>query len=232
MALYRVHEDSLPRLLRLPESGMGFQVVRAGTISGTERCWLVLSATRALAIGRNEGAERWLTTRGAYDWFTDFASGQATETTRLINPELLIYRTEVGKTYVSGDAVQLALPVRSALVKKTRTKAGDWFFRFSASREDLRVDQRTGAWSPGTYGTTRTDRPLSPSGFAAVGRYALPNDQPASHVYAISPPAGTPIHIGTVAPAYGQAGGGVEIFFPEGAAHAGEVVARSELPDE
>jgi hypothetical protein len=52
-----------------------------------------------------------------------------------------------------------------------------------------------------------------PTGFVAVGRFALPNNLPASYRYEIEAPGSTPVDFGTLAPAFGQAGGGVEAYF-------------------
>jgi hypothetical protein len=63
----------------------------------------------------------------------------------------------------------------------------------------------------GTYLTTDRDRQYANTGFAVVGRYALPIPIPASNVFEYELPSGTTLAIGTVLPNYGQAGGGVEI---------------------
>ncbi len=56
-----------------------------------------------------------------------------------------------------------------------------------------------------------------PSGFAASGRYALPNPAAARYVYIVVPGAGHAIDGGTVRPAHHQSGGGVEVKFVNGA---------------
>jgi hypothetical protein len=61
----------------------------------------------------------------------------------------------------------------------------------------------------------------------------MPNTLPASHHYQIEVPAGNAAHFGTVAPAFGQAGGGVEAYFPNAVTNATVPSTRpSELPDE
>jgi len=64
-----------------------------------------------------------------------------------------------------------------------------------------------------TYATTDSDHPLVTSGFAAVGRYALPNVLSAFYRYQIAAPKSTSVTTGTVAPAFTQFGGGVEALF-------------------
>jgi len=53
-----------------------------------------------------------------------------------------------------------------------------------------------------------------------MGRFALPNNLPASYRYEIEAPVGTAVDFGTVAPALGQAGGGVEAYFSKAIANA------------
>jgi hypothetical protein len=68
-----------------------------------------------------------------------------------------------------------------------------------------------GQLTAGTYLTSQTDAAHADSGFGAVGRYALPLPLPVVHVIQYELPAGTTIEIGTVAPNFGQSGGGVEV---------------------
>ena len=72
-----------------------------------------------------------------------------------------------------------------------------------------------------------------PTGFVAVGKFALPNNRPASDHYEIEAPAGTAVDFGTVAPAFGQAGGGVEAYFARAGTNAKSPPAiHPLLPDE
>lgn len=105
----------------------------------------------------------------------------------------------------------------STLVKKAKLKKDRKFYRYSASNPDRRVDPKTGNLKAGSYAVPESEVPFIPTGFAAVGRLALPFLQPASHKYEIRAASGTDVEFGTVAPAFGQAGGGVEAYFVRGA---------------
>lgn len=63
------------------------------------------------------------------------------------------------------------------------------------------------------------------SGVAAIARFALPTPIPAVYAYPIVPKGAMlgNLEFGPVAPAFGQAGGGVEVEFLKGLA-AGSVV--------
>ena len=68
----------------------------------------------------------------------------------------------------------------------------------------------------GTYATTYNDIRMVPSGFAAVGRYALPNPLSSKYAYVILTDT-VPQIVGTTVPNFGQAGGGVDVLFKNGA---------------
>ena len=121
----------------------------------------------------------------------------------------------------------------SSLVKRDTLKANRVFYRYSAFNPDKRVDPVTGSFLPGTYAAPESEVLFVPTGFLAVGRFALPNVLPASFRYEIMAPVGTVVDFGTVAPAYGQSGGGVEAYFASAVTNATAPPAPvAKLPDE
>jgi hypothetical protein len=95
------------------------------------------------------------------------------------------------------------------------TQTNDVFYICEHWLVSRRVLMRTGDILSGTYGFPSSDLPLVPTGFAAVGRYALPNLPPACRRYEIRPPSGYTIKCGAAVQLCGQAGGGVEVMFPK-----------------
>jgi hypothetical protein len=91
------------------------------------------------------------------------------------------------------------------------------YYRFAAFYKDKRVDSR--GFKAGTYATTYSDLHFVPSGFAAVGGYALPNPASAQYVFQIVT-FYRPDLMATATLNYGQAGGGVEVYFKNGARNA------------
>lgn len=83
------------------------------------------------------------------------------------------------------------------------------------NKNDRRITPDKGLLQ-GTYATTSEDARNVRTGEQAVQRYALPNPKPAVYVFTIEPQLGTPLRRGIVQPAYGQPGGGVEIYFEQG----------------
>jgi hypothetical protein len=66
-----------------------------------------------------------------------------------------------------------------------------------------------------TYAAPASEVPFAPTGFSAVGRFALPNLMPACYRWELQPDPGTSLECGASVPLYGQAGGGVEVRFPK-----------------
>jgi hypothetical protein len=110
-----------------------------------------------------------------------------------------------------------------------RTRNGHDFVRFTSFRRDRRL-LPDGSLRPGTYVTSANDGNHVPSGFAAVGRYALPNPVPAINRFHIAITGSVSGQMGTVSPAFGQAGGGVEIEFVGGAPPR-SLTRRSMIPE-
>ena len=100
-------------------------------------------------------------------------------------------------------------------VSNQQTNANEIFVRFVAYRNDRRL-RPNGSWRSGTYATTEQDAQNIRTGMDAVARYALPNPLPASYVFEGRPHTGTSIQRGTVLPAFGQPGGGIEVIFTNG----------------
>jgi len=112
------------------------------------------------------------------------------------------------------------------------TQSGDVFYRCEhwATSRRVRVWSTTNDILAGTYGFPKSELNFVPTGFAAVGRYALPDLPPACRRYEITPPAGYTLQCGACVPLYGQAGGGVEVMFPTTFTNAVSLPSPAVLP--
>lgn len=99
---------------------------------------------------------------------------------------------------------------QSNLIASNITRS-DSFYRFSPYANDRRIDFVRKQIHAGTYLAPDSERSFLSSGLAVVGRYALPTPFPAVYMWRIQPPDGTQLNAGTVRPAFGQTGGGVEV---------------------
>ena len=159
-------------LLTQPESGMGFQIVEAEKVYPPRpEVWLVFNSDLAIVFENEDEAQGWArshpcvseTTLGAHAQDAgDLYSSLHVATTR----------ADFGLPARSYGPTRMIAPAALSLVKKTQVVAGATYYRFSAFPNDRRVNQQTGDFLPGTYATTATDKPMAPSGFAAIGRYA------------------------------------------------------------
>lgn len=192
-------------LLAQPESGMGYQHVEVEMVTGLKRSGVAYNAE--LVLLEQEPRQQ---LRAAYEALVKAATpseGQV-KAVRVVRP------TSRAVSAVQERMVKAALgEAKDAPVGET--SPSEVFKRFSAFANDRRV-QSDGSLSPGTYATTEADAKNVQTGSQAVARYALPNPEPASYVFTSRPAAKTAIQRGTVAPAYGQPGGGVEVIFTNG----------------
>jgi hypothetical protein len=110
------------------------------------------------------------------------------------------------------------------------TQAGDVFYRCEHWATSRRVRSATNDILAGTYGFPASELSFVLTGFAAVGRYALPDLPPACQRYEICPPPGYALQCGACVPLYGQAGGGVEVMFPKPFNNAVQLPPPTPLP--
>jgi hypothetical protein len=94
------------------------------------------------------------------------------------------------------------------------TQPNEVFYRCEHWLTSRRVLVASNSVLGGTFGFPTSELRFVPTGFAAVGRYALPDLPPACRRYTISPPAKYTVECGASVPLHGQAGGGVEVRFP------------------
>ncbi len=237
--MWSLDETAVEALLTLPETGMGFQLVEA-SIWGTPTPLLVLSGQRAIDLsqaGLVEGDDPATVLRNGLRIIEAMKGDVALTMIAAPGPRhFKLLQTRIGSLAAgAGTAtsagVAAALP--SSLIKHDTVKVNRVFYRYSAFNPDRRVDPKTGSFLAGTYATPASEVPFVPTGFVAVGRFALPNTLPASFRYEIEAPTGTSVDFGTVAPAFGQAGGGVEAFFASAVTNARvPPAAVVTLPDE
>lgn len=209
MAIFLVKDNALKRLLKEPESGMGYQILRYQDYG-----LVVLNATIAIPLEelrqRRFKAEEYSLLSGdpeqleSRDMVFLSLEDEFEVSFSILDPK---FRTD---TFGMSFQETVVEPPESAIPNVPQS-----YYRFCAYYKDRRVDSN-GNFLPGTYATTYPDLHFVPSGFAAVGRYALPNPASARYVFSLVT-FDKPTLMGTAAPNFGQAGGGVEVLFGKGA---------------
>jgi hypothetical protein len=215
MAIRRLDEGTQSHLRDMPETGMGYHFIRARDPRaqwGPERDFLVLGSTFALdleddlieLLNKNNQATLDALATGATESGLTIATSFST-------PQKA--RAALASKLAAVVGAPAVPPPGSTLTLKTTSSGDDGFLRFFYTRSDPRVSP-AGAVAKGTYATTYRDGVIVTSGFSAVARYALPVPLAAEFVHVLTPPAGVSVEIGAAVPLFGQAGGGVEVFFP------------------
>lgn len=203
---------------REPETGMAFQIVE--TPSGFVA---VLEDRSALPCYRDPQF---------YD-VADLLAGEPIPKTRgdaLLSVSAVLADRATAFTALQGAGISPSFTGNAGAVPLIASCALPHvtiFYRCLSSAVDPRYV--SGQLSVGTYLTTRLDTTYANSGFATVGRFALPIPLPASYVIQYELPRGVIVNVGTVAPMFGQSGGGVEVQLPT--AQVARQVTTSIVPD-
>lgn len=200
LKLSQAHKQSL---LNLPETGMGYQNVEATTLDNKTKRGTAYNAELLVFDDEDRTKLRTLS-------LTTFveASPPSADNIRTLR---VLERSGI-RTFLR-EAVTEAAPARDAPEQQTNER--EVFKRFVAYDHDNRL-RDDGSWRDGTYATTEDDAKNVKTAKEAVTRYALPNPEPPSNVWTGKPEKDTVIQRGTVEPAFGQAGGGVEVLFKNG----------------
>lgn len=238
MLRFGLTEPSFKFLEELPETGMGFQLVEASVMGSLKRM-LVFNCETAFDISDLDlapGDDPSVILRNGFR-IIELLNGRGPVQTMIMSPQPSRFR--LLETRISGLSAivpagpLLAVPPSSLVKHVPSLPSKRLFHRFSAFKPDRRVDPVSGDFLPGTYAAPDSEKPFVLTGFVAVGRFALPNTLPASNHYQIEAKAGTAVSFGTVGPAFGQSGGGVEAFFASGATNVQiPAIGPLTIPDE
>lgn len=233
--MWKLEGSEIENLRNLPETGMGFQLIEA--LAGLNKIEvLVFNCDRALDLSRinlQPGGDP-MTVLGNGLRVIEAVKGGESEPRRPLLP-IRPLNARIGPlpamtTFPASKVLRIALP--SSLVKREKLTINRIFHRFSAFNPDWRVDPKTGNFVAGTYAAPKSEEEFVRTGFVAVGRFALPNKWPAVYRYEIEAPVGTTVDFGTVAPAFGQAGGGVEAYFPNAVTNAKGTAVVTPIPED
>jgi hypothetical protein len=198
--------DSLTdKLIGLPETGMGYQIVEATYKDYSHRDALVLNGSLIEPIVGN--VQLMMKSLLAED--VVYAAKYASVSSDIIDVNL--------RSLPSMFKSSMYIEAKSANSATTSyTNGVEEFIRFSAFLNDKRITKDKGL-VPGTFATTFEDakycldRQIDP-----VARYALPSTKAVKYAFQIEPPARIEVKRGIVQPANDQPGGGDEVEFING----------------
>lgn len=234
MPLYRLEDDDIPLSAEQPEFGMGIQIVM-GDVHGVEQIGIILGDL--VFMTRDEQSYEELSELFKEPWaFQEYLSGYSPPEEisafdmQRIAPAFFGWWRKLPKIRLKRPMTRAHIeawltanyspprPARPASVYghlpfNFKTRPDDVFYRYEAWPVSLRIHPQHKQINAMTFACPASEKQFVQCGFAAVGRYALPDLFPACWRWELKPLVGTHLDIGACVPLYGQAGGGVEVCF-------------------
>jgi hypothetical protein len=204
----KLRTPQIQELLRLRETGMGYQFIEAETgYYGTKNKYLVLNSQMIIDDTPQILNEVKSVFKGGYRTMLFSASEVELKNIRLVE-NLSNYRVKAFSASKQTGAIH------QSIVFANGTEV---FTRLSAYEDDFRVDTVNKKLVPGSFSTTFDDyQYCKNNNINPVERYALPNDDEIKWAFHIRPLKTDSLQRGIVEPANNQNGGGVEAYFEKG----------------
>ena len=209
---YKLSATQENDLLKLPETGMGYQVIEA-TKSGSynREKFLVLNSEVVIEMNGNEADNvRKVIIEGimAFKASANFITLNSISVLREMQ-----FRNVVNESKNENERGAIENPVVNA-------NGEEIFVRLSAFDNDRRVDKINKCLRSGSYTTTMDDYlTCKATNDDPVERYALPKNDEIQFAFHIQPKNTDTLQRGIVQSAYGKQGGGKEAYFAKGTAN-------------
>ena len=209
----KLKTSQVQELLRLRETGMGYQFIEAETgYYGTKSKYLVLNSQMIIDDTPQILNEVKNVFKSGYRTMLFSASEVELKNIRLVE-NLSNYRTKSFSASMTKQTGAIHQPVQYA-------NGEEKFTRLSAYEDDFRVDTVNNRLVAGSFATTFQDyQYCKNNNINPVERYALPNDEDIKWAFHIIPLKTDTLQRGIVEPANNQNGGGVEAYFSNGTAN-------------
>lgn len=214
--MIKIEKSLESKLLALPESGMGYQIVNATFSDRSIKESIVLNANILEPINNRPINEVF---NAMFSANIDQLEKSITRSNTVIDVQLKSDKGSFQKSMMNVEMFSEAISKATGADKQaeTQTVENEKFIRFSHFENDNRIDQVNMKCIPGTYATTLEDavycirNKIDPR-----ERYALPNTLEIKFAFHINPLRLTSIKRGTVEPANNKPGGGKEVIFTNG----------------
>lgn len=203
--MYRVDEITKTRLLSLPESGVGYQIVMITHLNNKKQKYVIINATYAIPYHKY-----------SKEILSKLNNIYFNNTLNDIGEIELVKKTKILKAAgLNKISKNDSLGAKDAEIEYTRND--EEFIRFSPFEDDFRIDRNNNKVLPGTFATTLLDgQKCINENIDIIDRYALPSEREIMYAFYINPISNTEIKRGVVQPDYGKKGGGEEVIFPSG----------------
>jgi hypothetical protein len=208
---YRLNSQQENDLLILPETGMGYQVVKAFRQNTyTRELFLILNSEVVVEMnGFEDKLVREIIKDGIYSIKSkaDYIVLNSISAFSEKQFRLLVNESESERSKGATEN-----PVENA-------NGVEDFVRLSAFEDDKRIDKINKCLRPGSYTTTPDDYDeCKNQNDDPIARYALPNNEEIQFAFYLRPSTTDTLQRGKVQPANEQPGGGKEVYFAKGTA--------------
>jgi hypothetical protein len=203
--MQKLSESLSEKLIRLPETGMGYQIVDATYRDYRHRDAIVLNGSLIEPI---VGDVKQMM-KSLFSEDIDYIAKSANYTSDIIDINLRSLPMMFKSAQFSEDFAAENASTSNSL-------EDELFIRFSAFLQDKRITKDKGLVS-GTFATTFEDAEYCLDNYInPIARYALPSTKAVKYAFRIEPPVKTDLKRGIVQPANDQPGGGKEVIFVKG----------------
>lgn len=204
----KLRASQIQELLRLPESGMGYQLIEAETgFYITKNKYLVLNSQMIIDDTPQILNEVKNVFKSGYSTMLFSASEVELKNIRLVE-NLSNYRVKSFSASAQTGAIHQQVKFADG---------GEKFTRLSAFEDDFRVDMVNNRLVAGSFSTTFEDyQYCKKKNINPVERYALPNEEEIKWAFYVRPLKTDTLQRGIVERANNQNGGGVEAYFEKG----------------
>lgn len=215
--IYKAFSAFSNDLISKPETGMGYQVIKAIKPGRTTIDNFVVYNSELIVEDNSEfqSYKRKIITEGFSNILNkaDYLSLNIVSVLSKKEIKELRFLSESKKSskgrYSGGVGAKDA--------EKKNADGKEVFVRLSAYADDKRIDFANKKLKPGSYTTTLIDyQTCKRLNDDPVDRYALPNDETIKWAFHIQPKTSDQLQRGTVQPAFGHDGGGIEAYFEDG----------------
>ena len=209
--LYKLSSSNIDTLKKMPESGMGYQLVKTNKTSYVSEILLVLNGKLAI----RDDALKFTNVLNVIIGKDLNKAMDAAKEIHIPVLDIVSPRKSFG-IWLEEDTNDLKKI--NAINGKTENANGDELFvRLSAFEDDIRVDKVNNCLLPGSYTTTASDAlRCKIENDNPVNRYALPNELEINWAFFIQAKTNDTLQRGFVQPNFGKAGGGKEVYFEKG----------------
>lgn len=213
MLISKLAANNIETLLKLPETGMGYQLINAHELIYSTKQYLILNGKFAIETGNKNFNEIFNNLYGK-DPESDFRKAKEI---RLTIKDVITGDKRIG-TFVKEGESGKGLVAKDAAGENAN--GDELFVRLSAFEDDIRIDKHNKCLLPGSYSTTAADAlRCKTDKDNPVQRYALPNELEIKWSFHIQPFIKDTLQRGWVQPQPGKRGGGREAYFEKGTSY-------------